>query len=82
MGFTGNHARRHGPGIAVHLLGKPAHKNLLGSSPRPNARNLIFRPLGNTSPQARKHGWAAVRSRIGDAPPPAAPGRRPVDRQA
>ncbi|RAU94175.1 acyl-CoA synthetase [Mycobacterium colombiense] len=71
MGFTGDHARRRGPGIAVHLLGKPAHKVLLGSSPRPNARNLMFRPVGNTSPQARKHGWAAVTSRIGDASTPA-----------
>ncbi|OSC28924.1 acyl-CoA synthetase [Mycobacterium vulneris] len=80
MGFTGDHARRHGPGIAVHLLGKPAHKNLLGSSPRPNARNLMFRPPGNSSPQARKHSWAAVRSRIGDASAPAAVRRRSITR--
>ncbi|ORB01212.1 acyl-CoA synthetase [Mycobacterium mantenii] len=75
MGFTGDHARRHRPGIAVHLLGKPAHKNLLGSSGCPNARDLMFRPLGNTSPQARKHSWVAVRSRIDDASTPAGPER-------
>ncbi|RAV15046.1 acyl-CoA synthetase [Mycobacterium colombiense] len=80
MGFTGDHARRHGLGIAVHLLGKPAHRVLLGSSPRPHARNLIFRPPGNTSPQVRKHGWAAVRSRIGDASTPAVFRRRSLVR--
>ena len=28
--LTGDHARRHGAGVAVHLLGEPAHDNLLG----------------------------------------------------
>jgi hypothetical protein len=29
--FTGDHARRDGAGVAVHLLGESAHDNLLGS---------------------------------------------------
>ncbi|ORB74601.1 acyl-CoA synthetase [Mycobacterium scrofulaceum] len=66
MGFTGDHARFRVAGIAVHLLGKPAHTYLLGSGACPNARDLIFRPPGNTWEQARKHSRAAVRSRIGD----------------
>ncbi|OQZ91611.1 acyl-CoA synthetase [Mycobacterium alsense] len=65
MGFTGDHARRRGTGIAEHLVGKPAHKNLLGSG-SPKVRILMFRLLGATSQQAREHSWAAVRSRTGD----------------
>src|SRR5258707_360548 len=46
VGFTGDHARRHGAGVAVHLLGESAHDNLLGFrsrrvddiGPRANAR--------------------------------------------
>ena len=48
VGFTGDHARRRGAGIAEHLLGKPAHKNLLGSGTSPKARDLMFRLLGAT----------------------------------
>ena len=48
VGFTGDHARRRVAGVVEHLLGKPAHKNLLGSGGIPKARDLIFRPLGAT----------------------------------
>src|SRR6516164_5494276 len=61
VGFTGDHARRGGSGVEVHLLGKPAHKNLLGSGAFPKARNLIFRLLAGTLQQAPEHSWAAVR---------------------
>jgi hypothetical protein len=36
VGFTGDHPRRHGAGIAVHLLGESAHDILL-DGPRANA---------------------------------------------
>jgi hypothetical protein len=48
VGFTGDHARCRCAGVAEHLLGKPAHKNLLGSGAFPKARDLIFRLLGAT----------------------------------